>query len=1436
MTTRSSLYAEKINSEHPIAIWTLDEQVDYVSLISETEREIYNASEWVLTNATASQEIPVPPDSPFLDSAVSRIVGNDVVLGPTGGNIELRSIYELPDNLFNATLANIAISFHLNIESSFAESVSFGYEYYDPTSTLTVEVLETTNVSSFITGEWYFFSNTFALPPSYAEDIKFLIRINVDDGGSAGAYDFLINGLTLGQWSEEFNRTSLGLTPTPLPSDIALDGLNMTITEAKSYGAGGLDAYYTSCSSDRLLYALNFGVPLVYGSQNVTKIYSHQHVINNETVTFPSLLFPGYGFLNERGKYNEYTAEFWLSVNTDSPEPQRIFGPISSTDGLYADNGFLTLVINKSYGSHYVGEWHRPMLIQIRFIRDGAVLLVNGEEVVSLTFLESSLVFPSEKDSQGRSQDWLGFYAYPNTTPFSIDTFAIYPYPVPTEVAKRRFVLGQGVIAPETKNAAFNGTTAFNDYAFTNYAVNYNYPDMYTWKQAFFDNISTSSNFLQLPEYQEPQIFLGGGKTKSEWLEDNKNKVLPTNTRTNLVLNPSIEVDTSGFRVASSTLARITTDSFIGSACLELTLTTTASNSGVLNLNNATYRFPYIAGETYTMSAYIKNSVGARNWRMDARGSVDATTTAVVQSDVGATVTNPTDWTRISNTFTFTDPSVTHFDFYIRGASGGAIGDKLLIDGILVEKTNTLGTYFDGSYNSVTPTNLVANNSWTGTANDSTSTLTTYQYQEDADGLPYYTFKPDSSWNSINSYFNFPSFGLLNSQVKTFFMTLRSDGNATGETLFRIVNSLTGDYFLAKLTNTTIVYSFSYSGTITQIAAKTIVAGELFTAGFNVDTLSSLPINGLNRFFSNQSVLNVFVGGDLGDAVNSLSTFSGSIYNIGFDGEYNSRKINNSSFDSVGIFETNTDLLFYTANYTYKVYDKYGFYFMDIAVASYWQDYVPLSYFGKYVEGTDNEIYYDLDNLQINLDYPEPLDVNSLETVSSWTYADLSSRYATPIQQDYNILDNSVYTGWDDYEDMSEDSQKYYYYNTEDSIVRSYISFQTIESGANNTLQDFLYKVVPRTKGVVDPDGLVDIPLPSSPPTILSNNWEDTAYEVVDGTVIYPPTKNQNNRLVDFNNLAIVYHLDIICDGIFHQPIRFRELQLASEVLERSNFTALGTKFGVPVYPYTTTGLYYNLKAKNAISTYKGSTPYLYLNNHSGWRIRGDFIPYIDRGVLMGVNPQRGIGTKVSAIQMWLRYSDINFPTQEIPIFSINHKNGTYVFYVEGDESGQRGKIIARDKQTSAILNNIQYHLNGRFVDTAYLVNEEWMVLGIAFTELLDYDQYFGNISINGPATYNNISYYLATNLQQIQQVQVRTWDDVDSQIWDYWENAFTWSQVRVISTTDIYDINPSDIYETYVGTDRTIFDDSQGGVLVDPDKVKIYGDFLWSTSTYTAV
>lgn len=263
------------------------------------------------------------------------------------------------------------------------------------------------------------------------------------------------------------------------------------------------------------MFARNASIPMVYGASGVT-------ILRPATSSLPSLVVPGKGFLNESGRHKEYTVEFWAKINSSATTPKRIFGPIGSSDGLYVESGFLTFIIGKEFGSHFVGEWYRPMLIHIRVIRNSATVLINGEEVISLSISTDDLVLPEILDNSGDEQDWLGFYAYTDVDPVELDCVAIYPYQVPTPVAKRRWVYGQGVISPEGIDSSYGGSSAFIDYSFADYTANYTYPDFASWNQGTFDNLVTAGTYISTPNYQLPTVFIGD-ETIQDLYDDNQN-------------------------------------------------------------------------------------------------------------------------------------------------------------------------------------------------------------------------------------------------------------------------------------------------------------------------------------------------------------------------------------------------------------------------------------------------------------------------------------------------------------------------------------------------------------------------------------------------------------------------------------------------------------------------------------------------------------------------------------------------------------------------------------------------------------------------------------------------------------------------------------------------------------------------------------------------
>ena len=504
MTNSLNLYATKVFSEQPIALWALDDTTDYVALVDSANQDLSN---WTVTGATvvdATDELEfteTPPLAPFSAVAVNGLIEENA----NSGVINLISPQALQPSDLNANLGSVALgSYFFTYDTSV--TVTLGFDYRDPTSETPLEVLSVEK-SQFLqaTSEraWAFISQTFSLPDNFA-DLTFKIKISYTVG--VDPYEVVVHGINAGQWAEEFYVESMGTTPEPLPASIPISSNGIP---ALAYGLEGANGYYLS--SDNVLYAKNSGLPLVYGAFNSTVIFPNTDA--------PSLILPGYGVMNESGQYKNYTVEFWAKIQCNTFEQRRIFGPITSTDGLYVEGAFLKLKIGNQTGSHYVGEWDRPMLINIRLTDSFARLVVNGEQVISFEIDPDQISFPAKTSALGKDQDWLGFYAYSDVPLIQLDCVGIYPYEVPSVVSKRRFVYGQGVEQPDNIKGLNSTNNVFIDFPFSKTTKSYSYPKIGQWSGGVVENVLPNAQSLSLPEYTLPKINFNN-KTLDDWYSD----------------------------------------------------------------------------------------------------------------------------------------------------------------------------------------------------------------------------------------------------------------------------------------------------------------------------------------------------------------------------------------------------------------------------------------------------------------------------------------------------------------------------------------------------------------------------------------------------------------------------------------------------------------------------------------------------------------------------------------------------------------------------------------------------------------------------------------------------------------------------------------------------------------------------------------------------
>lgn len=1194
MSNPSNLYAEKVFSEHPLSLWSLDEQVDYVSLILESQRDL--STGWTITGGTAESSSNIF-GQPFTSSEITKLEGT-VPVGPTSEIVAIGpEVINFVD--MDNRLGTFSVGCYIYVEGINAQSISLGVEYQNLLDE-TVQETKTFDIDFF--GRWVFLSETFDVK-NYSSMIKPVIKILSNSGGTQTSdYVYYVNGLTIGQWSEEFNATSLGISLSPTPAEIAITQTGSFATSA--YGASEDYGYYLSSNIENgSLYAKNSSFPLVFGSSASTCLYPG-------TSGTPSLIFPGKGFLNNTGKYKDYTVEFWTRITCDSPTPKKIFGPIASSDGIYVEGGFITIVIGNNFASHFVGEWFRPMLVDFKVIRDSASLLINGEEVISLSYKTEDLTFPDEYDEDGKNQDWLGFYSFEDVTPVHVDCFGIYPYSVSTTIAKRRWVYGQAVGSQENINSAYGGTSAFIDYTFADYTSNYNYPDYSQWQQGTFDNLAMTNSSITTPDYKLPEFFLQS-KTITDLYEDN-----------NLIQ---------------------------------------------------------------------------------------------------------------------TEPE------------------------------------------------------------------------------RFITFRPDSSWNNKQCYLNFSSFNILTDEVHTVYGVFKIlDTDSSTQTLLKFYNSLTSNYFTISKVANDIVYSLYFNNELEELhTEESFTVDEMFAVGLQINALVNHFGGSVAAFFGNQNGLKLYVGGD-----EQGNTFTGNIYSIGIATSYNSNALSDHFSDNgIAVFDDSEPLLAHTASYTILPLQAYGKFFLDIGVSGYWEDYIPLSYFAQYVKDSAGDEFYDIDFLQFNIGYPSPSQLIERETVSTWTYSNLYSEYKNPTQLTYAQLDDTVHTGWNDYEDLAQKSIKYYEYDTASASLQSHVTFQYIEDGSNLLDNNFVNTVNADQSRIVDLDA--------------HPNWSTTKFKVVDNTIIYP------TKSVDFNDLAIVLHINLNIRGILTKQLKLKKVQFASQAFNDNSFNPVGTRFGVNLFPYKKSGIYYDYKSKNPFSIYKDNTPYLYMTRNSGIEVRGTEAS--DRGISMPINENKASSYRIGAVQLWTRYDGDKFPTIPTKIFEIDYKTDSIQFYIVADSSsGKRGRIYARSKSTGQEFSGLSYYLNGLLVKEPVITVKEWSVIGVGFSSDIVFDSKLGNLNLSGSMTFNNITYYQSKSLQQIQSIISRPWikvkenNNIDLD-WQYWEDSFSWNGMLVLGTSDVYGVNPGDVYRAYLGTNKVIFDDSHG-LSVNPDKINLYSTIDWSTNTTSPV
>jgi len=486
-----NLYSSVVYSQHPLGLWNMDEDFSFISLIGASPVwDIVNGSSGSISNPPAFK----PQET--VGIAEEFLVLENFIASASTMTLTTQS-FSVPEDIDINKTTVCFNSFIYPYQSNILQ-LEIGF---DVNGTKDTKIYNNINVE-----EWTRISHTIVVPSSGT------VTPYISASFASGQQAFSLYKTSVGQWSENYNHETVGTVLQPFSSieesfDIATSVGGKLLSSPQSFKVLPADVYgfrekidgYYFIEDNKML-ARNTSLPMVFGSGDITEIYSSPS--NN-----PSIVFPGKGFFHGSGKDKSYTAEFWLKIYPEVRESVKIFGSLFTKDGLYVDKEFLTLKLGPYEQSYFIHKWYRPMLIHIRYSRKFVSVLINGDVVIQQPIVPENLELPQPNIF---NSNWLGFYSHPDIIKMEIDSFAIFPYEISEQLAKKNFVYGQGVGQPNEITTRFSGTTHTIDFAFSNYTNNLVYPEMVNWSSGFISNMSPEARTLSFPEYETPEIIYGG--------------------------------------------------------------------------------------------------------------------------------------------------------------------------------------------------------------------------------------------------------------------------------------------------------------------------------------------------------------------------------------------------------------------------------------------------------------------------------------------------------------------------------------------------------------------------------------------------------------------------------------------------------------------------------------------------------------------------------------------------------------------------------------------------------------------------------------------------------------------------------------------------------------------------------------------------------------
>lgn len=1456
-TVPFNLYISRIFENHPLAVWGLDDNIHYASAIPDSAR---NMSNWIPENCSLVlaespadyPHLPAPFDFPgrlsTLTPTASATEFSIALLGTAkwshaldidglGGldDIwdEVKTNYPDWQSLLYDEVAvpvsvgaiknSVAASFFIWSTATNIEKYTIRLRYKDKLS-LTFQNQDY-EVPFEFPFTWEKVLGSFNLENVYGGFTVSLIFTAKAGTVFEDTNPIYVGGVNIGQWSETFCHSYDGVIPETLPGELdsrwsTTYDSDIEYDEDLSYAGNYVDgvplkSYFTEEDNGYVLtlngelLARHDGIPMIYGSGHTTHL---DYPIDLEGV--PSMIIPDMGFLTEAGKYNETTLEFWLRLKNFDLNEFRIVGPLDSADGLYVEEGFLTLRVGSQYGSYYVGKWYRPMLVSMRYSPARTSLLINGEEVITLNLTDSDIDTLID-------ENWIGFYCQPMTFPMELDCIAVYPYYQDKEIAKKNYVYGQGVQKTNLIDQNFLGETVQFDFPFSKYSVDFKYPDSSKWKNGFSSNLTIGNRSISPPIYKLPDIvladeFINVWETSMFTLNDPVTAAssiyvtfgedqgfihYPTysqlNDQTKLIYVSVDDNTVNMYTDQAPTLASQGT----------LTYTNSSVTSLAVNMPSGIE-----AGDLLVMwaEAYQTNKVfSCTGWTKilacDTTGGIQyACLAKIAAGGDTATLLSAVASGMAVQCFRFTNHGVANIATDIKVSTestaypvpgyAGVAGKAPVLEMDKEQPWYLMTAGFrsvplDGfSANTIlTPEGYTMLSSHEGVWPGLYQTIAIAGKKEITDSAA----PANQNWNNSSiSPYNSP-FG-IGYDSRTAVVAIPPKQHIGPILTFK--NEITGSYLKYVIEDRRINVYLSLNGdTPTIIYAHTLPIGKV-DIGIDIDKFISYYARQLRGFLLDQQAIGLYIGGI------GTESFTGNIYGVGFNNRFYTDTYFESQDNGFHIKPT----VDFISNYQLTPTVENGRVTFDIGISGYWKSALPLSFFAKYVTGADNRKYLDLDMIQLNVDAVTP-SLRAAIDVADNTYGNIEE-IARNLELSYSWLMHPGLQPGSQYDLLLYKEVDFKTASEADFSIKPYITFNNVADGIDDLehFENLEAVSINRVLNVNDYD------------------WESTKFYFIDGTIIYPP------NTTSFKSTMMCFHIKMDLRKTLRRAIAVNSLEACSLAFDNDSFYNIGTKYGSQVYPVSKSGLAYLTKTLNPFLITKESAPYLYLTESSGIQVLPEATFY-ERGIYIPINKDRAPRYKLGAVRIWMRYEYDNFATVPVKIFEINANNVRCHGYLIQDADTNRARIFLYDPDTRMESDNIRYVQEDNEVFRPYLVAGRWVSLSFVFGKDIDMSSTEGSLILMPGMTFQNVGIFQASN-EAVQNLSFRSiWDDYETEQWlelfDSGERD--WSDVyRQINKSSYY-VDGALLYKSLIGTESITTPDD-GVATVNQSDMLFYQDIAF--------